>query len=273
MNTNSRLKKSHNATQDKAAAYLELLRLAGTSDCIRLMAPLRDTMDESTEAVDSATRNRTDAKALKQAFKDADEKLKSVVAGTYAIIEGRDEELFAKLPEQANWSKLAGVQQAEHLIRALESAGKAGKRFIADIQVVERRRAAAEKAWVSAGSKATAMHTGETAVAKLKSLIAQADVILRPLAPPGSPLFELLKEARAGGKKRSTSSGKPADGEKKASDKTQPKAPEQQAGGSSTGESATPGPAPAPAQTGPTSEIVMVSASGAAPTVVNGVHT
>lgn len=274
MSSNKNLKNAHNTNLDKAAAYLELLRLAGTADCTRLTAQLRDAMDESIGIVDSATRNRTDAKVLKKAFVEADKKLKSTVAGTYAIIEGSDEKLFDKLPAQENWSKLAGVQQAEHLIKALETAGKDGKPYIANIEVVARRRELAEKAWVAAGSKATAMHTGETAVAKLKSVIAQADVILRPLCPPGSPLAQLLKEARGGGKKKHAA--KPAADktatDKTATDKNQPQSPEQHAGGSTgSDESATPAPLP-PLKRDGSGEVAVVSANGSAPAMLNGVH-
>lgn len=281
MSNNNSLTRSHDHNLEKAAAYAELARLCGDTESLHFATALRTSIDDSITVMDRVRNNSSQLKALKQAFKDEDAKLKATVTGIYAIVEGTDRELFAKLPPREAWSDIAGAQQAERLHTALLAAGKDGKHYAAQLATVMKMREHAEKTWITAGKTPAVYRAGDHATAKLRSLISQVDVYLRGVIEPGTPMFDLLKKARKAGSRPKPAKKEKKATEKKSGDNAPPAAPEhrtegsttqpplpQHGGGGEAGTTATP--PPAPAHPGSSSEVALVSANGAAPSTLNG---
>ncbi|MBS2028639.1 MAG: hypothetical protein JST54_12105 [Deltaproteobacteria bacterium] len=237
MKSVNEVKQSHNATLDKAEAYLQLLDEVNSPEAVALRPKFRAGVAESSTAILDASAHSNRKKDLTAKARTAAANLKMVVGGTYAIIESTNAALYAKIGVQTTWMALAPTEQAKQLEEALRAAGKEGHPYAEKISKVAKRYEEAEAALIAEGSAPEASHKGTTALSELKLLIAQADVILQRLATPGSALEGELKKARKAGRQSKKA--------KAGSTTTQP------ASGTSTTAPAKPAPAPVATQPAP----------------------
>jgi len=257
METTSTVKQSHDTLIEKAERYLGVLNGLNTPEATELRDKIRPEVDACIASVQTTLDYKARIKKVRANAKAATADLKMVVGGTYALIQSTDGKLFAKLPPRENWSDMAGPEQAQHLINALQDSNStSAKTYAKQVETVLEADEKAQQTLVEAGNSKTSTADAATAMAQLRMLIGQADLYLRKLAPPGSALAGQLTKARGakGGKKKSTTTA--ATGTTGSTSTTSTSTATSTSSSSASSSSSTSKPAPAPAPVVPPAPVV-----------------
>ena len=123
-----------------------------------------------------------------------------------ALVTLTDPEVGAKLPSRDSYVGVDDDAFAEAVIQVLEAEGL--KPEAKRLEKAKAKRLELERKYDEAAgqTKVSTTHNAATEIAQLKLLIQEADVLIKRKAPPGSPVYGLIKPPAT--KKKASSDGK-----------------------------------------------------------------